>query len=291
MGTASMSPTPVLDGILVVDASTGMAGSLAAMFLADFGAEVVRLTEAGDDPGARVWHRGKRQPTDGEARDVAALVAAADVCIVSDPSAALGGTPFDPRTACEANARLVHVATPPYLDTTPWAGGESDALLAATTGISLRQASVADGPVDSIYRHLLTVQGVWAAAAAVAALYERESSGTGQQVLVGGLHAALIASAAAFNFDDAGPEPAGLRVGGSGGGVPFYRTYCCGDGEWLFLAALTPRFTTIAFDVLGLAHLFDDPRLDGRGRAAMLSPDHAGWVIDEVAAVLASPAA
>jgi crotonobetainyl-CoA:carnitine CoA-transferase CaiB-like acyl-CoA transferase len=67
--------------------------------------------------------------------------------------------------------------------------------------------------------------------------------------------------------------------------VPFYRTYQCADGEWLFLAALTPRFTTIAFDVLGLPDLLDDPRLEGKGRAGILAPEHSAWAIDTIAGV------
>lgn len=272
-----------LAGISVVDASRGMAGGLAAMLLADFGADVVRVTPTDPgDPAERVWSRGKRVVESVGAAPLDRLLADADVHVSSA---------LDDAAGAPAHDRLVQLLTPPYLGShTPWAGGaESDPMLAAITGISLRQASVDDVPVESIYRHVLTVQGVWAAACAVAALVERESSGVGQRVTVGGLHGAMIAAAAAFTFDDAAPEAAagGPRPGGSGGPVPFYRTYRCGDGEWLFLAALTPRFTTIAFEVLGIPDLLEDERLEGRGRAAVLAPEHAGWVIDTIAEVFA----
>jgi len=91
-----------------------------------------------------------------------------------------------------------------------------------------------------------------------------------------------------FNFDREGAAPSSIRPGGSGGGVPFYRTYQCGDGEWLFLAALTPRFTEIAFEVLGATWVLHDERLGGRGRAAMLMPEHSLWAIKEIAAVFAT---
>ncbi len=265
--------TDVLGGLLVVDATaTGaVAGPLSARLLADFGADVVRV-----QPGAAVFDRGKRSL--GE-ESLPELLARADLVVVDDsielPDAAGG--------------RVVQVSVLPYLDgPAPWAGGgEDDPLLAARAGTALRQASVEDVPVESIYPHLSTVQGLWAAACAVAALVERSSSGLGQRVVVGGLHAALVASAAAFNFDGAADPPArgGRGPGGSGGAVPFYRTYQCGDGEWLFLAALTPRFTELAFGALGLTDLMSDERLGGRGRAAMLTPEHSGWVIDTIASV------
>jgi crotonobetainyl-CoA:carnitine CoA-transferase CaiB-like acyl-CoA transferase len=59
--------------------------------------------------------------------------------------------------------------------------------------------------------------------AAIAALWEAERSGQGQLVTVGGVHAAMIASAAAFNFDDTVAPPP-RSTGGPGGSLPFYRS-------------------------------------------------------------------
>ena len=60
-----MSEAPsALDGITVVDVSTGLAGALASMFLADNGARVVRIAFCDEDvvrtPGIfAVYDRGK----------------------------------------------------------------------------------------------------------------------------------------------------------------------------------------------------------------------------------------
>lgn len=276
-----------LDGVRVVEVTTGIAGSLAAMLLADFGADVVKVEDPTDarrraSPGFAVWDRGKRSVTSGLDR----WLGAADVCIVDRTEGALARRGLDAATLLDLAPRLVHVRVSPFLDGRTWAGGlESDALLAAATGVSLRQASNDGGPVDEIYPHLVTVQGIWAAAACVAALVERQQSGLGQAVEVSGIRGAMIASAAAFNFDASAAPVASSRVGGGGGSVPFYKTYECGDGEWLFLAALTPVFTGIAFDVLGVNDLLDDPRLDGKGRAAILRPENLGWVVERLASV------
>ena len=54
-----------LDGLRVLDGTTDMAGAIAAMLLADLGAEVLRIEtdsgrgEAGDLAGAPMWQRNK----------------------------------------------------------------------------------------------------------------------------------------------------------------------------------------------------------------------------------------
>jgi crotonobetainyl-CoA:carnitine CoA-transferase CaiB-like acyl-CoA transferase len=258
----------VLEGVRVVDLSVGRAGPLAAMFLGDFGADVVVRSEPDDTPAGRVWSRSKRVD-----RDALSLAATADVIVTSQTEHVIS-----------ADASTVVLQVPPFLGKARWAGGaESDGMVGGFMGIALRQASFDGGPVDSICPTTTIIQGVWAAACAVAALYEREISGRGQTVTVSGEHGAMIAAAGALTFrhSDLG-APRGS--GGPGGSVPFYRTYRCADGEWLFFGALIPNFTRIGFEVLGLTDLFDDPRLEGKGRAGMLLPHNSPWVREAIAA-------
>lgn len=280
-----VTATGPLRGLRVVDASAGTAGPLAAMLLGDLGADVVVVplpsgAERDErEPGAAVRQRNKRigtwasvglGPSDQPEEPV-------DV-VVSD-----GGLPDD----VVLHERTVHLRVPPWLPGAGWPHDvESDALASALLGVALRQHSDEPGPVDSVVPVLPVVHGVWAAAAAVAALVERESSGRGQSVTVGGAHGAMVAFAAGLEIDAAAAPPA---LGGDGGGrVPFYRTYRCADGGWLFLAALTPRFSELAFTALGVDDMYDDPRLGGRGRAGMIDADNLGWVTDRVAAAFAT---
>ena len=115
MTPASATPPPgPLDGIRVLDASTGIAGPMAAMYLADFGADVVKLEPPGGDPGrARpgfaIWNRNKRSividPADPAARARRdAFLRGADVCLFSETLDVLAQRGLDPETVRAATA-------------------------------------------------------------------------------------------------------------------------------------------------------------------------------------------
>lgn len=274
--------SPPLDTIRVVDLSTGIAGPIAAMLLADFGADVVKVELPTGDParslpGFAVWNRNKRsivveRDTAAGQERLARLLAGADLCILSEPSIA-----DDPWTLSTTYPHLVVVHTPPYTPThTPWSGGaESHGLLDAFAGPSARQSSFDGGPVDLVYPITLYVQGSWAAAAAVAALIERHRSGFGQVVSVAGVHGVMICCSGQFNIVPS-QQPLTTNVG-PGGRHPCYTTYQAQDGRWLFLAALTPKFQANAFRVLGIGDLFADERIAGLP-ARILLPENRGWV-------------
>ncbi|MGI9148015.1 MAG: CaiB/BaiF CoA transferase family protein [Chloroflexota bacterium] len=276
-----------LDGVRVVDLSSGIAGPMAAMLLADFGADVVKIeSPAGDParawPGFAVWNRNKRgvvidqRASNGRHR-LAAFLTGADVCIVSQPRPSLAGTQLDPDTLCAVNPSLVYVHMPPHtLGDVPWAGGEeSHPLLSAVAGSARRQTSFDGGPIELVFPILLYIQGVWAAAAAVAALIERQRSGFGQVVGVSGVHSAMVSGCSQFNVVPAQPQmPTDV---GPGGRNPCYSTYQGQDGRWLFMAALTPKFQLNAFAVLGVGNLHADPRIGGVP-ARIALPENRSWV-------------
>lgn len=261
-------PRTALAGVRVVDTSQGIAGSLAAALLADFGAEVIKVEPPGGEParqapGFAVWNRGKagvvldlEQRVDRQR--LQELLSDADVWVGADRVSQHHG--LDPDDA--SHPRLVMLDAPPYPVPVPWAGGhESNGLLAAATGIALRQSSHRGGPVDHVYPHLLYVHGVWAAACVVAALVERERSGLGQRLTVHGVHGMMVAATGflAFDPDHLEPPPAV----GPGGPNPFYTRYRCADGSWLFLGSLTPKFQLRALRALDLEHLLTHSDIAG----------------------------
>jgi crotonobetainyl-CoA:carnitine CoA-transferase CaiB-like acyl-CoA transferase len=274
--------TGPLDGIHVLDLSTGIAGPLAGMLLADFGADVVKVEPPAGDParalpGFAVWNRNKRgivvdTTTATGRKRLDTFLAGADVCIVSRRD-----TQLDPDEVAAAHPNVVVLHTPPYTSSnTPWAGGaESHALLSALAGPAGRQSSFDGGPVELVYPFLLYVQGHWAAATAVAALLERLHSGYGQVVSIAGVHGVMICSTGQLNIVP-GQDPLPTNVG-PGGRHPCYTTYQAGDGLWLFMAALTTKFQAHAFEVLGVGDIFADERIRGIP-ARMLLPENRTWV-------------
>jgi crotonobetainyl-CoA:carnitine CoA-transferase CaiB-like acyl-CoA transferase len=291
-----------LRGLRVLDLSRHRAGAVAGMLLAGFGSEVLRLDHSpersgpgrADDADAveLAWHRGKRRLHQAPWRVPTELMKEADVCLLDGSVGDLTEKGLEPAALARRHHRLVVVHLGPFTDSAPWSGQEpSETLAWAGSGLCLRQASHDGGPIELVVPVLTVLQGVWAAAAAAAALYERETSGRGQVVGAHAAHAMVIAGAAAFTFNRAAPDPSppGVpRVGGAGGPIPFYRPYRCRDDQWLFLAALTPHFTQRAFSVLGRPHLLEDPRLEGGGRAALLRPENSEWAMEEMAAVFST---
>src|SRR5262249_21462488 len=149
-----------LDGVRVLDLTSGIAGPVAGMLLADLGADVVKVYPPGGgpsetEPGLHVWDRNKTSASLdlSRAEDVESLTrlaGGADVILVGsgapisdDALRDLGLTPGRP---------AVWIVMPPYLlGETPWVGGrESAGLLFAWLGHAWNQASYEDVPVDCL---------------------------------------------------------------------------------------------------------------------------------------------
>jgi crotonobetainyl-CoA:carnitine CoA-transferase CaiB-like acyl-CoA transferase len=278
-----------MKGITVLEVGQGVGVAVAGMILADFGAHVSRLAASGsepadDNPGFVMWHRNKRllsSPSRAEDRSrlLDGLLSSVDLCIIG------AGCPeieVDLQALSARHPQTVFLVMPPYWGEAPWEGqAESSELIGAVMGLAMRQSSREDGPVDSVYPHVAYVHGMWAAACAVAALLERESSGLGQAVTVSGMHAALVTGTATFVVDPYGAET--TSTVGPGGTNPLYTRYECQDGRWLFLGGLTAKFQQRALEVLGLEDVGTDERLGGALDRVVL-PENRDWVRERIAA-------
>src|SRR4249920_2222597 len=80
----------LLDGVRVLDMTTGIAGAVATMLLAEAGADVVKVEQPGSDDrdraGFGTWNRSKRSVVlalddDGDRDVLEGLLAAADVLV------------------------------------------------------------------------------------------------------------------------------------------------------------------------------------------------------------------
>lgn len=258
-----------LDGITVLDLTDGMAGSMAAMFLCDNGAKVIRV----DDPASAdrsadayaVWDRGKHSiyldlSAGPESADIAAfrkLVASADVVVESLPPS----SPLQPVVSYQAlspiNRRLVHCSITAYGSTGPLKDEPpDDDLVMARTGILANQPGLRPGPshvihpVPSVGAALLAAQGV------VAALFAREADGRGRKV-----ETSLMAGALMFYPRVTGEVfTENTKQANPGGDAPFYSIFECSDGGWVQLGCVRKGFIDAAASVMRIESAMREPR-------------------------------
>ena len=164
------------DGIRVLDCSQGLSGPMAAMLLADFGAEVLKLESpqgdrAKDWPGYVAWNRNKHRLT----LDLAAeadrerfdnLLAGADVVVFDHGPSALAALGLGAAVLTAANPRLIHLWVPPYGTSGAWSDLPAHhASLTGLSGAAFRQGSYADQPIWYVAPLVQYAQATLAAAA------------------------------------------------------------------------------------------------------------------------------
>lgn len=269
-----------LDGITVVDLTRGMAGALAAMFLCDNGARVIRVEDASEPEhprpvGYHIWNRGKESLTldlaralrglnnDGSTELVVfdKLVRKADVIVETfSPSSAYQRL-VDYERLRSINAGLIHCSITGYGKRGPLRDCDPDEqLVMARAGISGAAPTFRPGPsyvthpMPSINAALMAAQGI------TASLVARQRSGTGRSMDVSLLAGALI-PASQFKADN---KELTKYTGTPSGGNPFYSVFRCQDGEYLQIACIHTGFAEIAAAVMGIYDQIpgppDDPR-------------------------------
>src|SRR3712207_5923283 len=117
-----------LNGIRVIDFGQYIAGPLAAMLLADHGADVVRVDPPTgprwDTPANATWNRGKRsigldlaRPDDRAT--AGRLIASADVVIEGFRPGVMDRLGLGPWSATGANPRLIYCSLPGFASDDP----------------------------------------------------------------------------------------------------------------------------------------------------------------------------
>ncbi len=263
----------ILDGIRVIDFGQYVAGPLAAMILADQGADVIHVDPPGGPrltTGANAtWNRNKRaieidlKSVEGLAT-ARELIGASDVLIENFRPGVMDRLGIGPGAMLLAHPALVYCSLPGFAPDDPrsampaWEG----AISAAT---ALYRRSVYDkqgGPPVYTAEPVASSFGAFVAVTAIAAaLHARERDGVGQHLQV----PLFDAMYQAMGF-------VGLRIEQSGKGVhavpAWDGQYRCSDGRWIHLVGTTqPRGERFA-DTLELpdwreAGLIDQERLLG----------------------------
>lgn len=263
--------TTALEGIRVLDASRHMAGALTGMMYVDNGADVVKLEAPDGDParhhdGFRVWNRGKRSVvldlTDPGARDrLDALLATSDVVITDLRPGVATQLGLDHERVRTVNPRLVSIVITGFGEHGPLRdlyGHEHVA--AAVSGRMATLAGFRDGPIFTPVPIASFGAAMLAAQGSIAALLQRERTGTGQRVHTSLLHA-LSSYDMISGFGHRTHEPD--RTGRIFGVMPLaFMTARTKDGRFIQMCSRQPHLFRNWLRALDLEHLLDEPGLD-----------------------------
>ena len=273
-----MPDRPLLDGITVLDLASVGPAVRASRWLADWGADVVKVGPVPKDAGVQIVppahaysaQRGMRRVlldlrSDGGRDAFLRLAATVDVVIESFRPGVVDrlGIGFD--DVSTVNPGIIYCSTTGYGQTGPrsgWAGHDLNYLAVggylhcsgreAGGGPALPGATVADSAAG----------GLHAVAAICAALVARATTGEGTHLdvsIADGVLSLMSLTIDEFLSEDSRPGP---RSGLLTGRYAWYDIYEASDGGWLAVAAIEPRFFASLCTELDctrwLDHQYDD---------------------------------
>ena len=270
-----------LDGARILDLTSGPAGGIATMILADFGAEVLMIERPGIDPmmampASRMWRRGKRTlPLDLATEDGLAslddLCAGADVLICNWRFAALVRKRLDYASLHARHPHLILCHISGYGSQGPRADYPGyEHLVAASTGRMRLFSGLADraGPSFSALQVGVHACAQSAATGILAALLEQGTDGEGRLVETSMLQgmlphelAGMIGAQFPEFFGDLIPvvPPAVIEPP-----IPslFYHPAQTSDGRWVQFGNLLPHLFDNFLLVTDLIDVLADPDYD-----------------------------
>ena len=179
-----------LSGIRVIDFGQYVAGPLAAMLLADQGADVIRVDPPGgprfQTPANAVWNRGKRSivldlKREDDRATARRLIEGADIVVENFRPGVVERLGLGAEAMCAANPSLICLSLPGFAHDDPRAGLAAwEGVVETAAGRYRRQGEPVFSPipVSSCYAAFV------GAVSAVMALYARGRDGLGQRIEV-----------------------------------------------------------------------------------------------------------
>jgi crotonobetainyl-CoA:carnitine CoA-transferase CaiB-like acyl-CoA transferase len=276
------TPGPLAD-LRVIDLATVLAGPGCARYLADFGADVIKVErpDGGDTTRSMGWRdpvddvtfwwklcgRGKRSvvldlKSESGRETLHALIDTADVVVENFRPGKLEALGFDPDELIARNPKLVITRVSGFGQDGPYAQRPGFATLAeAMSGFAAINGEVEGGPLLPPIALTDEVAALVAAFATMVAIH----SGKGQVVDVNLLESMFQLMGPLFSVHDrTGELPERL-----GSGIPYTvprSTYQTSDGKWV---AISTSAESVARRVMQLVGAGDDPRFQSfEGRVA-----------------------
>ncbi|HWW04819.1 CaiB/BaiF CoA-transferase family protein [Collimonas sp.] len=277
---------PLLSGIRVLDLTRLLPGPFCSFYLAQLGAEVIKLEEPQGGDYARLLapelftlvNRGKKSVTldlrQPEALAVLKkMVAQADVLIESFRPGVMDKLGCGYQELKAINPRLVYAALTGYGQTGPYKDRAGhDMNYCAYAGL-LDQTGAADGaPVLSNFQSADLAGGALTCALGIlAAVIGARASGQGSMVDVGMLDGTLALQALSLATIRTLGESRARGSDMLSGALANYSIYTCADGKHVAMAALEPKFFFNFCKAVGRPDLAAMPLAPGPDGAALRS--------------------
>ncbi|MDH6566670.1 formyl-CoA transferase [Streptomyces sp. SAI-117] len=284
--------TPALDGVRVLDMTHVQSGPSATQLLAWLGADVVKVEAPGGDITRRqlrdvpeadslyftMLNCNKRSITlntkTGRGREIlTALIRGADVLVENFAPGAVDRMGFTWERIREINERIVYASIKGF-GPGPYTGFKAYEVVAQAMGGSMATTGFQDGPPLATGAQIGdSGTGIHAVAGILAALFQRERTGTGQRVNVAMQHAVLNlcrvklrdqqrlahGPLAEYPNDDFGDDVP--RSGNaSGGGQPGWAVRCApgGPNDYVYVIVQPVGWQPLSA-LIGRPELADDP--------------------------------
>jgi len=283
-----------LAGYRVLELAHLIAGPVCGMYLADMGADVVKIEQPTGGDASRTTYgthyggesavfvtvnRNKRSAAIDLARPEGRaaferLVARADVVLEAYRGGVAERLGIDWARLAPLNPRLVYCSLSAFGPEGPWREKPGVDMLVQAMGGVMAVTGDADGPPALCGAPVLdTIGSLMAGQGILTALLHRERTGEGQRVDVSLLNGTLLAHAARLSvFLATGEEP-----GRWGSGHPYlvpFQALEARDG-WVYVAVWVDRLWTPFCEAIGRPDLAGDPRFatraDRLGRRAELN--------------------
>jgi crotonobetainyl-CoA:carnitine CoA-transferase CaiB-like acyl-CoA transferase len=272
-----LSVVQALAGLRVVDMATVLAGPGAARYLADFGADVVKVeSPAGDgtrrmgwidprDGESFMWKllgRGKRSvvldlKTPAGLETMHRLLDSADVLIENLRPGTLERLGLDPADLLARNPGLVILRVTGFGQDGPYSGRPGFATMAeAMSGFAAINGEPDGGPLLPPIALTDEVTALAGAFTVMVALRHRDLTGEGQVVDLNLLETMLQLMGALSSAN----AHLGYLQPRLGSGIPYTvprGTYQCSDGSWVAISTSAESIAERVMDLLGVG---DDPR-------------------------------
>ena len=278
MSSPDRAPVRPLDGLRVLDLSRMIAGGVAGMLLADFGADVVKVEEPKSGDPLRQWTaegqafwwkvyaRNKRYITlnlkSDEGRELLSrLIPKFDVVLESFVPGTLEKLGLGWDVLRSWNPRLVLVRISGWGQTGPASQRPGfGTLFEAASGFAAMNGEPDGAPIVPAFPLADMTSALYAVNAAMFALYHRDVHGAGGQVIDVSLFESL--------FSVLGPLPAEYhalgrlreRIGSRSKNAGPRGCYATSDGRFVAVSGSTPKMAERFLQAYGLSHLLQDER-------------------------------